>query len=334
MYIVRPADLSENTWFDFITQLQVFFMKDAKSILLILLSVGMIGTWIYHLYDKSHYSTGKEKSAEKDTIVVTDDAVKDSLQRIYASALGEIRETDSSRSNFDSLKNQLDSRMTEISKLRNEISIILSNKKISKEELFDAKNKILQLRSKIEEMQSKNTTLEEQQQKLNGELSQLNTAMKDLELNVSKLGAGKKELKDKINDASTLAASDIRLSFIDVKMAGDSEAETSKAKRANRFVVSFLVQNNIAQFENTEVFVIITTPDGAVVTNEIWESGNFETKKQGSKIYTRKLKFDYTKNEEKRLVFSLDYNNFKKGEYKLKIYHNGVEIGETTRILG
>jgi predicted nucleic acid-binding Zn-ribbon protein len=327
------ADLSENASFDFITQLKVFFMKDAKSILLILLSVGMIGTWVYHLYDKSHYSVAKTKPAHVDTTTITD-AVKDSLQRLYASAISELREPDSSKSDFDSLKTQLDSRMHEISKLRNEIGSILSNKKISKAELFDAKNKILELRTRIDEMQSKNTTLEEQQQKLNGELNQLNTAMKDLEQNINKLGAENKELKDKINDASTLAASDIRLSFIDVKMAGDSEAETSKAKRANRFVVSFLVQNNIAQFENTEVYVIITTPDGAVVTNEIWESGNFETKRQGSKIYTRKLKFDYTKNEEKRLVFSLDYTNFKKGEYKLKIYHNGVEIGETTKSLG
>ncbi len=308
-------------------------MKDAKSILLVLLSAGMIGTWVYHLYDKSHYVSIKPKAEHVDTTAITD-AVRDSLQRLYASTISDLKEPDSSKTGFDSLKTQLDSRMEEISKLRNEIGIILSNKKISKAELFDAKNKIMELRTRIDEMQNKNTTLEEQQQKLNGELSQLNTAMKDLELNISKLGAENKELKDKINDASTLSASDIRLSFIDVKMAGDSEAETTKAKRANRFVVSFLVQNNIAQFENTEVFVIITTPDGAVVTNEIWESGNFETKRDGSKIYTRKLKFDYAKNEEKRLVFSLDYNNFKKGEYKLKIYHNGVAIGETTKVLG
>ena len=333
MYIVRPADLSENTCFDFIPQLQVFFMKDSKSLLLILLSVGMIATWVYHLYDKSQYTSSRETIVEKDTTGIAD-AVRDSLQRLYASAVSELKEPDSTHKDFDSLKTQLDSRMTEISKLRNEISIILSNKKLSKEELFDAKNKILELRSKIEEMQDKNTTLEEQQKKLNGELEQLNTAVKDLEDNIGKLGAENKELKDKINNASTLAASDIRLSFIDVKMAGDAEAETSKAKKANRFVVSFLVRNNIAQFENTEVFVIITAPDGTVVTNEDWESGNFETKKDGAKIYTRKLRFDYSKNEEKRLVFSLDYNSFKKGEYKMKIYHNGVEIGETTKSLG
>lgn len=306
-------------------------MKDAKSLLLVLLSIGMTGTWIYHLYDKSRYSIHKE-TEHRDT--TTADAAKDSLQRLYASTISEIKQPDSSRNDFDSLKTQLGTRMAEIGRLRNEISAILSNKKISKEELFDAKNKILELRSKIDAMQDKNTSLEEQQQKLNGELSQLNAAMRDLEDNFSKLDAENKELKDKINDASTLSAADLKLSFIDLKMAGDVEAETAKAKRANRFVVSFIVQNNIAQFDNTEVFVILTDPDGAVITNEVWESGNFQTKREGSKIYTRKLRFDYSKNEEKRLVFSLDYNNFKKGDYKLKVYHNGVLIGETTKSLG
>ncbi|MBS1609009.1 MAG: hypothetical protein JSS70_09670 [Bacteroidetes bacterium] len=308
-------------------------MKDVKSLLLVLLTLGMIGTWVYHLYDKNHY-TGDDKLATSiDTTAITD-AVKDSLQRLYASAISELKEPDTAKNNFDSLKTQLDSRMAEIIKLRNEIGLILRNKKLSKAELFDAKNKILELRSKIDEVQNKNTNLEEQQLKLNGELSQLNAAMKDLEDNFNKLDAENKELKDKINDASTLSASDIQLSFVSLKTSGDTETETTKAKRANRFVVSFIVQNNIAQFDNTELFVILTAPDGTVITNEVWESGNFQTKREGAKIYTRKLRFDYSKNEEKRLVFSLDYNNFRKGEYKLKIYHNGVTIGETTKALG
>lgn len=308
-------------------------MKDAKSILLVLLSIGMVGTWVYHLYDKSRYSSVNQQLVSKDTLA-TANAAKDSLERLYASALNELNEPDSSGNGFDSLKTQLDTRMEEIAKLRNEIRTILSGKKVSKEELLDAKNKIEELRSKIAEMQSKNSTLEDQQQKLNGELNQLNAAMKDLEDNFNKLDEENKILKDKINDASTLSASDIRLSFTDVKMSANTETETSKAKRANRFVVSFIVKNNIAQFENAEIYIILTGPDGTVITNEIWESGSFQTKKEGAKIYTRKLRFEYDKNEEKRLIFSLDYDNFKKGDYSLKIYHNGIVIGETTKSLG
>ena len=309
-------------------------MRDAKSILLILFIVGMIGTWVYHLYDKSHYAANGNNS-QKDTIALAE-AIRDSLQQIYAATVNGIKDiSDSSRQPaFDSLKTQLDNRMVEINKLRTEISTILGSKKISRAELTDAKNKIIELRAKIEEMQVKNSTLEDQQQKLTEQLKQLNEQMKDLEDHLSNLGEENKELKEKIIDASTLNATAVRLAFMNAKESGDADTETSKAKKANKIVVSFIVQNSIAEFANTEILVVLTNPDGQVITNEGWESGNFQTKKEGSKIYTRKLKFDYTKNEQKRLVFSLDYSDFKKGNYNMKLYHNGVLIGETSRVLG
>jgi predicted nucleic acid-binding Zn-ribbon protein len=295
----------------------------------------MVGTWAYHLYDKSHYVNNLSHSGAggKDTTAMAE-AIRDSLKQIYAATLSGIKEiSDSSHPAFDSLKTQLDNRMAEINKLRNEITAILSNKKISRAELIEAKNKIIELRTKIEEMQVKNSTLENQQQKLTDQLKELNDQMKNLESNLTDLGTENKALKDKINDASTLNASEIRLAFMDVRESGNAEVETSKARKANKIVVSFIVQNNIAEFTNTELVVVLTNPDGHVITNEVWESGNFQTKKEGTKIYTRKLKFDYTKNEQKRLVFSLDYTDFEKGNYDMKLYHNGVLIGETSKAL-
>lgn len=307
-------------------------MKDAKSILLILFIIGIIGTWAYHLYDKSHYAHSTT-AAQRDTVAMAE-AIRDSLQQIYAATVSGIKDIpDSSHSNFDSLKTQLDNRMAEINKLRNQISAILTSKKISRAELTDAKNKIIELRTKIEEMQAKNSTLEDQQKKLTDQLKELNDEMKNLENHLTNLGTENKELKEKINDASTLNASEIRLAFMNVKESGNAEVETTKARKANKIVVSFIVQNNIAEFTNTELVVVLTNPDGHVITNEVWDSGNFQTKKEGSKIYTRKLKFDYTKNEQKRLVFSLDYDDFKKGNYDMKLYHNGVLIGETSKTL-
>ncbi|MDP9229503.1 MAG: hypothetical protein M3O67_02380, partial [Bacteroidota bacterium] len=82
-----------------------------------------------------------------------------------------------------------------------------------------------------------------------------------------------------------------------------------------------------------EVYVVITNPLGQVVQNNIWESGYFSTRAGAKTEFTVKLKFEYNKGEQKRLIYSLDQDNFLKGVYKMRVYHNSVLIGETTRKL-
>ena len=309
-------------------------MKDVKSLLLLLLSFGLVGTWIYHLYDKSQYSTKINQVIVKDTTGIAG-AIRDSLQRLYASTVNEMGEKADTTTHIkiDSLRGQLDTRLTEIAKLRNEISGILGNKNITKEALKEARIKIQDLHAKVDEMTVQNTSLEDERKKLNGELNQLNEEVKGLQENITSLDAQNKELKEIVNSASTLDASELKLTMIDVKSSDDTEIETSKAKKANKIVVSFIAQNAIAQFSNTEVYVVLTDPDGNVITNTIWESGSFDTKKESKKFYTRKLKFDYSKGEQKRLVFSLDYDKFIKGTYRIQLYHNGMLIGEALKTL-
>lgn len=55
-------------------------MKDIKGFLLVMLSVGLVGTWVYHLYDKTQYTTNRKEIFIKDSIAVAE-AVQDSLQK-------------------------------------------------------------------------------------------------------------------------------------------------------------------------------------------------------------------------------------------------------------
>src|SRR6266536_1425790 len=57
-------------------------MRDSKNLLLILVSVGLMGTWVYHLYDKSFYSTHKTAVLVKDTLA-TQEAIRDSLRKLF-----------------------------------------------------------------------------------------------------------------------------------------------------------------------------------------------------------------------------------------------------------
>ena len=54
---------------------------------------------------------------------------------------------------------------------------------------------------------------------------------------------------------------------------------------------------------------------------------------EGKKIYSTKLRFDYTQGEAKQLLFSLTADKFQQGNYILNIYQNGKLIGKIVKTL-
>ena len=162
-------------------------------------------------------------------------------------------------------------------------------------------------------------------------LDNVNIQMKNLEGNVQQLTNENKVLSEKVSLASTFNASDISLTPVTVK--NDKEKETSVADKVSKLVVSFALQNNITDQTDAEVYVVVTQPDGKVLKNDIWEAYSFDTKKEGKKSYTRKVRFEYEKGEKKNLVFSFNADEYLKGNYKLQVYHNGYMIGQTSKAL-
>ncbi|MFZ1262143.1 MAG: hypothetical protein WAT34_01440, partial [Chitinophagaceae bacterium] len=97
---------------------------------------------------------------------------------------------------------------------------------------------------------------------------------------------------------------------------------------------SFAVQNNINQYENADVYIIVTQPDGRILeNNDIWEKSTITTTTGARLSYTRKVRFDYQKGETKRLLFSLNADEYLSGTYTLQIYHNGNLIGQVMKTL-
>ena len=306
-------------------------MRDIKSVLLVLLSVGLVSTWVYHLYDKTIYSKRRTEVYVKDSTAVAD-AVRDSLQKIYSLTISNLDvRLDSTKTNADSLKGQLDTKLDEIYKLRNDIGSILKNRNATNADLGIARQKIGELQQKIDELRNQNTSMEDEKKRLTNVMEQLNNDMKGLEQNIKRLDDENKSLTEKINVASIFVASEIRLTPVMVK--DQKEQETNQSKKTSKFVISFNVQNNISESSDAEVVIVVTKPDGQVLQNSVWDAGSFETRNEGRKNYTLKMKFDYQKGEPKHLLFSLNADKYEKGNYSLQIYHNGVMIGKTTKIL-
>lgn len=306
-------------------------MKDPKPVLLLLLALGLITTWIYHLYDKTQYTKRRNEIYIKDSMAVAQ-GVTDSLQKIYSVTLNDLgTKLDSSVSSADSLQSELGNKVAQIQNLKKEIGSILGKRGITKEELDLARRKIDELQTMVQGLKKQNSSMEEERNRLNSILAQLNGDMRGLEENITKLGEENKSLREKINLASVFVASELRLSAVSRK--GSKETEVSTAKKAEKFVLSFLVQNNVNQFNDADVYVVITGPDGQVLQNPVWDSKTIDTKGEGKKPYTLRIRFDYEKGESKRLLFSLDPDKFIKGTYTMQVYHNGYRIGQTSKTL-
>src|SRR5688572_23389118 len=134
-------------------------MKDIKPFLLALLSVGLVATWGYHLYDKSKYSNRTREIYIKDSIAVAE-AVKDSLQKLYVVALDQLSlekmNTDSANT---TLKGELGQRLAEINKLKNEIGDILKKRNFNQADLNEARVKINELQQMVTGMKNENASL-------------------------------------------------------------------------------------------------------------------------------------------------------------------------------
>lgn len=297
-----------------------------------MLSAGLVGTWVYHLYDKTQYTNKRNEVFIKDSIAVAQ-GVRDSLHKIYSYTINNLdAELDSTKSTAGLLKGELSTKLAEIKKLRFEIANILKRNNFNKEDLDLAKKKTVELQQLVADLQNKNTTIEEEKNQISDILDKVNIQVKSLEGNVQKLDQANKVLTEKVTLASTFMASEIKFSPVTFK--NDKELETNQANKVSKFVISFTVQNNLSDYENTGVFVVITQPNGSILKNEdAWETNTLNLQ-SGSRInYTRRVKFEYQKGESKKVIFSLNAEEYLNGTYTLQLYHNGYMIGQIMKTL-
>ena len=300
-------------------------MRDNKSVLLALLAGGLIITWVYHIYDKSQYSNHTKEVLVKDSSAITR-AISDSLRVFFIHTLDQLDpgkiQIDSSAGKFsDSVWMQ---KLVAINQLRRDIRHSLEQKDISQENLSAVKIKIDTLQLRMIELEKEEITLNENK-KPDDELTRMSNDVTSPQNKKEQSGDSKIKSK-KTNALSLFVASGIRFAAYKVQ-PDNKEVETTQQDEANKFISSFTVRNNITGFQNAEIIVVVSDPSGKAVNPEVWDAGSFETKNEGRKIYTRKVRFEYNKGEPKHLSFSLEPENFEKGTYKLSLYHNGIRIG-------
>ena len=173
-------------------------MRDPKSLLLVLLCIGLVSTWIYHIYDKTTYSQRQTQVFTKDSAAVAQ-AIRDSLDRLYSGTITDLDTRLSySRLNEDSLRNSLDNKLSEINQLKSEISNILNKQGFSKTDMVSARQKIGKLQEKVDELSGQNLTMEQEKKELTGILEQLSGDVDTLQRNIRRLSNENRQLNEKI----------------------------------------------------------------------------------------------------------------------------------------
>jgi hypothetical protein len=292
--------------------------NNSKNIVIGLLAVALLGSWAYFLM--------KINRSDKEILSKTEEGVhymsqRDSLESLYKFTLDKY---DSVTVSNNDLSGKLTGKQAEITKLKGEINSILKKRNATSAELARAKTLIEELNTQIETLQAENTRLTGENQTLTAEKAQLIIEKDTLTANLTTTQAEKKVLEETVDVGSTFSASNI--SITPIKTKGDKEKETTTAKRVDKLVVSFDVENRIAKSGPADMYIIVTSPDGKVITEAT--GGTFTAREEGDKNFTSKLTVPYEQGKRQNVQLPLTQEKFQVGDYKIQVYHNGFKIGE------
>jgi hypothetical protein len=307
-------------------------MKDTKTVLLVMLSVGLVGTWVYYLYDKTVQSRHQTETVTTNPIASLQN-IQDSLQKIYSFTVDKLgAQLDSVRNTAGQLQGELNTRLEEIDDLKTEINALLKNNGAKKEDIELAGKKTTKLQQLVADFGKENKALENENKQtasLPGELTtiQLKKLQTDNPLAIQENNLS----SEKTSRSSLFTISELKITPVAIK--DDREIETTRAESASKLVISFVVQNNVTSYANAEVFAVITQPDGRVMQPDAWDAASIPTHGYGKKPYTRKMKFEYLKGETKQLQATFSPEDYEKGNYTLQVFHNGYLIGQAVKIL-
>ncbi len=299
--------------------------KDNRGLIYGVLIAALLGTWGYIIYDKSKT---KEVIQQKDVQYTMLDSSKNQVQKEYEDALLRLDAMTGANSKLDSL---VKTRDKELEQTKSRIKTLVNKQNATAADLAEAKSLIKELNGKIDGYVAEIERLQGENQQLTTEKNTLTTQKAELEQNLSTTTSAKQAAEEKVDIGSTLHASNFKITAINEK-SGGKEKTTSTAKRADKFRISFqLDENLIAPSGVKDLYILVTDPAGKLVSEQGLNSGTFTTRKDGEKQFTNKVSVDYEQGAVKAVSFDLKQTDkYQPGNYKVEVYHNGFKIGENT----
>jgi regulator of replication initiation timing len=300
--------------------------KSNKNLLIGILAAGLLGTWGYLLYDKNKTGEVVQVAQTQSENYMTQ---RDSLKLLYDDAEMRLDSITGANNNLQGEKSTL---QKQIDANKSEIRRILNDKNATAADLKRAKSMISDLNNQIASLEAEVSRLTGENQELTANNTQLTTEKQVLEQNLTTSTTEKEALAQTVDVGSTFSASNIQITPVNEKKSG-KEKTTSSAKKVDKLVVSFDVENRIARSGPADMYIMVTAPDGQLVSDPSLGSATLTTRTEGDRPYTTKVPVEYEQGTRKALSFPIRQADFQRGDYKIEIYHNGFKIGEGVRTL-
>jgi cell division protein FtsL len=301
--------------------------RDSKKLIIGLLIAAIIILSGFFIFD---HSKSNENIKTEQTEVAKVTSEKSNIQTSFDASLARL---DSMQTSNTDLNGKLTASNEEIAKMKSEIRSILHKKNVTASELSRARNLIAQLNGKITDLDAQIAMLTQQNDSLQQNVVVLTTQNHTLSRNLDSTNVVKQALEKKVDVASTLNASNISITPVKVRNNGKEKVSTV-AKRVDKLLVSFDVDNRIITPGTADLYVVVIGPDGNPVTTPDTSGNTFITRDSSSKTFTAKLPVDLETSKTKNVQFAFSpVGHFKQGNYKIQIYQNGFLIGEKTREL-
>lgn len=303
---------------------QVTKNSNYKNAVIGVLAAGLIAVSGYLVYAKSDSS---KTIQQQETTIAKVTTEKSDVQANFDASLARL---DSMQTVNKGLEGNLTAKNEEIAKVKAEIRSILNKKNATAAELGRAKTLIASLNDKITSMEADIAQLKQDNQLLTNDNVVLKQERETLTKDLTTTKEVKQALEKKVEIASTLNASNIVITPINVKSNGKEKVSTT-AKRVDKFVVSFDVDNRIIQPGTTDVYVVVLGPDGKAINTG---AETFTTREEVAMPFTAKMPVDLETAKKKNVEFAfVPGTNFVQGNYTVQIYQNGFLIGQGTKEL-
>lgn len=299
--------------------------RDNRGLIYGILIAALLGTWGYIIYDKSKT---RDLIQSKDVQYSTLDSSRNQVQKEYEDALLRLDDLSGKNSKLDSL---LKTRDKELESVKTRISQLVRKQNASASDLAEARRLISQLNGKIDGFVAEIERLQGENQTLTQERNNLTTQKAELEQTLSTTQTEKKAAEEKVDIASTLHASNFRIEAVNER-GGGKEKATTTAKRADKFRISFdLDENMVAPSGEKDLYILVYDPSGKLISEQGLRSGTFSTRQAGEKQYTNRIQVNYEQGQRKNVSFDLrQTDKYQPGNYKVEVYHNGFKIGDNT----
>lgn len=190
-----------------------------------------------------------------------------------------------------------------------------------KNEVATLKKKQTELEQQIAELKQANDQLQGENTKVKGDLSNQQNVNREL-------------TSENMNLATTVAKGKLLAAYevtaMGVQVKGTKEKATTKAKKVDKIKTCFILgENKIADRGTKDVYLRIEDPSGKVLAKGLGE-GN-EITVNGQKVaFSVKQDVEYTNAAMPLCVYFSKTEEITKGTYKIAVYVDNTEIGNTS----